>query len=296
MKLRRPRSLNGLILVGFGIVALPLLLAVIWALVNLDRLADQSERIVFLGVASTENNRLLAEAEKLMERAESLHESTGGKQRLFDRFDYGSGENSDINWLPRGWDRHWKVIYYANSLVEGLKTSTAPEEIVKIADGEARFLRALAYFNLVWRQQRYQLIENDFLQYEKAAKIADLKYQSGESNLLSKVMMEAKYEELRLMLLQAESDKVAAQQELMKVIQSESLIEAAADTITKLEIDFNLDSMFSIYEGSSIMNYLNTRLLVSEQNIKVQKSSISPSLGLGYFNQSILYFTYTSNL
>ena len=39
MPLRRPRSLNGLILVGFGLVALPLLVAVIWALVNLDRLA-----------------------------------------------------------------------------------------------------------------------------------------------------------------------------------------------------------------------------------------------------------------
>ena len=69
--------------------------------------------------------------------------------RVFDRFDYGSGENSDINWLPRGWDSYWKVLYYANTLIEGLKTSTAPEEIVKIADGEARFLRALAYFNLV---------------------------------------------------------------------------------------------------------------------------------------------------
>jgi len=69
--------------------------------------------------------------------------------RVFDRFDYGSGENSDILWLDRGWDRHWKVIYYANSLIEGLKTATAPEELVKVADGEARFLRALAYFNLV---------------------------------------------------------------------------------------------------------------------------------------------------
>ncbi|MCH7637587.1 MAG: hypothetical protein IIA12_07975 [Proteobacteria bacterium] len=39
MKFRRPRSLNDLILVGFGIVALPPLVAVIWALVSLDRLA-----------------------------------------------------------------------------------------------------------------------------------------------------------------------------------------------------------------------------------------------------------------
>jgi len=48
-------------MVGFGLVALPLLVAVIWALVNLDRLAEQSERIVNTGVKSAENNRLLAE-------------------------------------------------------------------------------------------------------------------------------------------------------------------------------------------------------------------------------------------
>ena len=40
MKFPRPQSLNGLILVGFGLVALPLLIAVIWALVNLDRTAQ----------------------------------------------------------------------------------------------------------------------------------------------------------------------------------------------------------------------------------------------------------------
>jgi hypothetical protein len=69
--------------------------------------------------------------------------------RVFDRFDYGGGENSDILWLPRAWDYYWQTIYYANTLIEGLKTSTAPEDIVKTADGEARFLRALAYFHLV---------------------------------------------------------------------------------------------------------------------------------------------------
>ena len=69
MKFRRPRSLNGLILVGFVLVALPLLVAVIWALVSLDRLAEQSERVVFLGVASAENNRLLAEEVALLQRS-----------------------------------------------------------------------------------------------------------------------------------------------------------------------------------------------------------------------------------
>ena len=68
MKFRRPRSLNGLILVGFGFVALPLLLAVIWALVSLDRVAEQSERLVFTGVSAAENNRRLQEHLGTLER------------------------------------------------------------------------------------------------------------------------------------------------------------------------------------------------------------------------------------
>jgi two-component system sensor histidine kinase GlrK len=68
MTLLRPRSLNGLILVGFGLVALPLLIAVVWALVNLDRLAEQSEQLVVSGVTAAENNRALAQQVASFER------------------------------------------------------------------------------------------------------------------------------------------------------------------------------------------------------------------------------------
>jgi two-component system sensor histidine kinase GlrK len=69
MRFPRPRSLNGLILFGFGLVALPLLVAVIWALVNLDRVAEQSEQLVFTGVAAAENNRRINEQLSSLERA-----------------------------------------------------------------------------------------------------------------------------------------------------------------------------------------------------------------------------------
>ncbi|MCG8309043.1 MAG: RagB/SusD family nutrient uptake outer membrane protein [Cytophagales bacterium] len=125
--------------------------------------------------------------------------------RVFDRFDYGSGENSDINWLPRGWDAYWKVIYYSNTLIEGLKTSTAPEEVVRVADGEARFLRALAYLNLVRTHgnmpilldgdiptgeeqratvlQNYGHIENDLLIAEENLPAPDVVKSAGRASL-----------------------------------------------------------------------------------------------------------------
>lgn len=71
--------------------------------------------------------------------------------RVFDRFDYGNGENSDVLWLDLAWSRYWKVIYYCNTLIEGLKTSPADPAFVANAEGEARFFRALAYYELVKR-------------------------------------------------------------------------------------------------------------------------------------------------
>jgi len=68
MRFPRPRSLNGLILVGFGLVALPLLLAVVWALVNLDRVAEQSEQLVSTGVEAADNNRRINEQLSSLER------------------------------------------------------------------------------------------------------------------------------------------------------------------------------------------------------------------------------------
>ena len=69
--------------------------------------------------------------------------------RVFDGFNYGNGENSEVNWLDWDWKGFWKVIYHANSLVEGLKTSSAPDALKSVVEGEARFLRAFAYFQLV---------------------------------------------------------------------------------------------------------------------------------------------------
>ncbi|TDB62696.1 RagB/SusD family nutrient uptake outer membrane protein [Arundinibacter roseus] len=69
--------------------------------------------------------------------------------RVFDRFDYGKGENAEINWLADGWNNYWRIIYFANTLIHGLKTSPVSESVKNIADAEARFLRAMSYFNLV---------------------------------------------------------------------------------------------------------------------------------------------------
>jgi len=208
-------------------------------------------------------------------------------------FSYMNGqintEASDYHWYIR---QDFGAPFYQSSVATILKLMADHSEAEQRLTGRKIELEvSMAYYELVWRQNRHSLIEKDFLQYEEAIKIADLKYQAGESNLLSKVMMESKYEDLRLMLQEANVDKIAAQQNLMKVMQSDSIYEAEEGTLSKIKLTFDQDSLVSYYENSAMMNFLYAGLLVTEQNVKVQKSSISPRLGFGYFNQSIDKYT-----
>src|SRR3972149_5249731 len=63
-----PKSFLTLILVGFGFVALPLVSALIYAAVYVDRLSEQSQRPAYQPVQATQNNRMLLEQITAMER------------------------------------------------------------------------------------------------------------------------------------------------------------------------------------------------------------------------------------
>jgi hypothetical protein len=96
--------------------------------------------------------------------ADDLTTWAGGNKaplRIFDRFDYGNGENAEINWLQEPWDIYWQMIYYSNTLIHSLKTSTAPVELVVNADAEARWWRAVAYLSLVKQHGNMPIVLDD---------------------------------------------------------------------------------------------------------------------------------------
>lgn len=68
MKLFRPTSIIQLILIGFAVVALPLIIALLYAAASVDKLAAQSQRVISHAVKATEGGRMLAEQIPVMER------------------------------------------------------------------------------------------------------------------------------------------------------------------------------------------------------------------------------------
>lgn len=68
MNLYRPKSILKLVLIGFSLVALPLSIAFVNAILHVDRLVDQSQRAVFQAVQATQSSLKLMEQLKAMER------------------------------------------------------------------------------------------------------------------------------------------------------------------------------------------------------------------------------------
>jgi two-component system sensor histidine kinase GlrK len=69
MELYRPRSFLKLVLIGFTLVAVPLILGLVNATSSLDRLAEQSEKAVYQAAQVTQNSWLLVEQITGMERS-----------------------------------------------------------------------------------------------------------------------------------------------------------------------------------------------------------------------------------
>ncbi len=65
----RPRSITGLLLASFGLVALPLIVAVVFSVIYVNRLTHQSERLVLQGVEVTRYSKRLNSTLVAMERS-----------------------------------------------------------------------------------------------------------------------------------------------------------------------------------------------------------------------------------
>ena len=70
----RPRSLSGLILLGFAAVVLPLLLGTFGAAVEMRNLAQASEQLVENGVAATQYTQSLVRQVASLERTARLYQ------------------------------------------------------------------------------------------------------------------------------------------------------------------------------------------------------------------------------
>src|SRR6204780_4858250 len=82
MRLPRPKSLSGLMLIGFRIVAAPMLFSIVNAAVKMNRLSLRSQQLVIHGMQGTRNNQRMFEEIEALDRQARLYQVTGSADLL----------------------------------------------------------------------------------------------------------------------------------------------------------------------------------------------------------------------
>ena len=82
MRWWRPKSLSGLMLVGLALIAVPLLIAILTAVLQIRDLADRGQKIVIQGVAGARASQQLFGQMASLERTARLYQVLGQSNLL----------------------------------------------------------------------------------------------------------------------------------------------------------------------------------------------------------------------
>ncbi|HRH65494.1 MAG TPA: CusA/CzcA family heavy metal efflux RND transporter [Bacteroidia bacterium] len=142
-----------------------------------------------------------------------------------------------------------------------------------------------AYCQMQFGLQQFLLLDSLEKVYVNFAKYAGLKYNTGETGLLEKLLAESKMQEVHLKKLEAESNLETYKSALRQWTGDSSIFQV------QLTEDFLLPSP-EIREKSGISNtplveLQQQQVSVSLAAYKLEKARYSPSIQFGYFNQSL---------
>ena len=167
----------------------------------------------------------------------------------------------------------------ANAKVEAsewLKTATQNELI--------RQVKSTWYQLAMVMRKRDLLLQQDSI-YHRFVEAANLRFETGETNLLEKATAKANVDEIQLLFQQNQADIEIYQIQLQTLLNVEELVNITVDDFDAIESSI-IDANPGIINNPTL-GYLEQQVKVAESGKSVEKSKLMPDITLGYFNQSL---------
>ena len=176
-------------------------------------------------------------------------------------------------------------VYSNQSKLADVKINNSQQQLAVRENELVRQVKA-AYYQLVYETaKRKLLVEQDSL-YSHLVKASNLRYKTGESNLLEKTTSETQLMEIKNKLLQNVADIAIAKAQLQTLLNTKENISIADDELVKREIEIPSDSNAVVQ--NPYLKYLKQQIEVNKSETKLQQSKRLPDFMLGYFNQSFV--------
>lgn len=176
------------------------------------------------------------------------------------------------------------TVYSNQSKLANAKVASSESEHAITRNELIQQVKSTWYSLRMEKHKRKLLLEQDSL-YQRFGHAANLRYETGESNLLEKATAESQVAEIKVMLAQNDADIAIYQTTLKTLLNSEPLVDVPEDTL-------NEKSTISLLTEADIHNnptleWVRTQIAVAESEKSLEKSRLMPDLMVGYFNQSL---------
>lgn len=141
------------------------------------------------------------------------------------------------------------------------------------------------WYTLCLEKSKRMLLLNQDSIYQRFVRAADLRYKTGESNLLEKATAESQVAEIKVMLAQNQSDIEIYQTLLKTLLNAEQKVDIGPVSLEPREVNVLLENVD--IANNPTLGWFQQQIEVANREQSLERSRMMPDLMVGYFNQSL---------
>ncbi|GAA4341030.1 CusA/CzcA family heavy metal efflux RND transporter [Flaviaesturariibacter amylovorans] len=157
---------------------------------------------------------------------------------------------------------------------------------LRVYQSQVAYQVKTVYYQLLYRQEQRKLAQELIRLYERVYRAADIRFRTGETNILERYNANAQLEEGRSQLLQTE-EYIRSGLGQLRWFTGDSSIAGIEDTsFREKPVTLSMDS--AVLANSPELAALRSQIDVASREVRVERSRLLPDFSVGYFNQSLV--------
>jgi len=177
------------------------------------------------------------------------------------------------------------LTHYQNGKLVNHNIALSEKEYV-LAEKEIVAKTKIAWYRWIYNINRIEIKQQQAELYKEFVRIAQLKFDLGESNLLEQTLAETEYASIKNELLKIKEELYISENNLKQIMYLEGNFIPENDTITIYELPASSDSK-ERFSSSVLLNYYENLYQIENAKYNIERSKYFPEISAGYFNQQI---------
>lgn len=142
------------------------------------------------------------------------------------------------------------------------------------------------YYQLSYFEALRKLLQSQDTLFGGFLRAAELRFKTGEANLLEKATAQTQLNEIRNRIQQNEADITIARKQLETYLNSPLPLGIVIDTLSKLPV--TIQFIDSVQQNNPQAAFMQQQIRIADKAIGVEKARKKPDFSISYFNQSII--------